>query len=361
MPARSFRTEREDNDMSDKRLAGVVATALLAGALSAFAAPAAMAQTKMQHITIAPMTPSPVAWTAYFIAKPLGYYAAENLEVDIIKNPPRGSLMSMLLTGQVLFGGMSSVNNMPKGATLGKLKWFVNHEMFPFKIMVMDSSPIKDVKELRGKTLGMRSANDEPAAKLLMAGGDVNQGDFKTLVVGPGVPGGAALKRGAAQAIIGTVVDQMEIEASGVKLRAIDLGRANGMYNGGTMATTDELSKNRDLAVRFGRALTKGYIWANENPDASLDLLAKVVPEAVQNRETTKKLLIALNNNNRPRYDARFRVDPDVYQRQIDLEAKVGILDKSFSAKEVYTDDLLKDIWNFDVDAVKKQAKAGKY
>jgi len=326
-----------------------------------FGSTTASAQTKPVHITIAPMTPSPVAWAAYFIAKPLGYYAAEGLDVDIIKNPPRGSLMSMLLTNQVLFGGMSSVNNMPNGATLGKVKWFLNHEMFPFKVMVLDNSPIKDVKELRGKTLGMRSANDEPAAKLMMAGGDLKQGEFKTLVVGPGVPGGAALKRGAADAIIGTVVDRMEIEATGVKLRAIDLGRANGMYNGGAMATTDELVKNKDVAVRFGRALTKGYIWVNENPDASLDLLAKVVPEAVQNRETTKKLMLALNDNNRARYDAKFRVDPQVYQRQIDLEASVGILQHSFPAKDVYTDDLLDEIWKFDVEAVKKQARAGKY
>lgn len=350
--------------MRDRKLVWLTAATLLASAqllTGPFGPQPAAAQNSPVHITIAPMTPSPVAWTAYFIAKPLGYYKAEGLDVDIIKNPPRGSLMSMLLTGQVLFGGMSSVNNMPHGATLGKVKWFVNHEMFPFKIMVLDNSPIKSVKELRGKTLGMRSANDEPAAKLMMAGGDLKQGEFKTLVVGPGVPGGAALKRGAADAIIGTVVDQMEIEASGIKLRPIDLGLANGMYNGGTMATTDELTKNKDVAIRFGRALTKGYIWANENPDASLDLLAKVVPEAVQNRATTKRLLLALNANNRPRYDARFRVDPAVYQRQIDLEAKVGILDHSFPAKDVYTDDLLKEIWNFDVEAVKKQARSGKY
>ena len=336
-------------------------TSLSLATFGPFGSTAATAQTTPIQITVAPMTPSPMAWTPYFIAKPLGFYAAEGLDVDVIKNPPRGSQTSMLLTGKIAFAGISSVTNMPQNATLGKLKWFMGHEMFPFKIMVLDSSPIKSVKELRGKTIGMRSVNDEPAAKLMLAGGGVKPSEFKTLVVGAGVPGGAALQRASADAIMGTVVDQIEIGASGIKLREIDLDNAAGLYNGGLMATTDELAKNKDIAIRFGRAVAKAYIWTYENPDAALDLLAKVVPEAVQDRAVIKRLLLALNDSNRARYEARFRADPAVYQRQIDLEAEIGVIDRSFPASEVFTNDLLDQIWNFDVEAVKKEARSGKY
>jgi NitT/TauT family transport system substrate-binding protein len=312
------------------------------------------------RIVVAPMTPSPVAWAAYFIAKPLGYYAAESLDVDVIKNPPRGSQTAGVLTGQILFGGVSSTNNMPNDAVRGRLKWFLSHEMFPFGLMVLDGSPVKSAAELKGKTIAMRSANDEPAAKIMMAGGNVNPGEYKSLVVGPGVPGAAALRRGAADGLVGTAVDQMEIEASGVKLRHLGLGTAEGLYNGGLLATTAELSKNRDVAVRFGRALTKAYIWVYENPDATLDILARVVPEAVQDREAAKRILLALNESNRSRYDAGFRADPAVYQRQIELEVRVGILQKSFPADEIFTNDLMDEIWSFDVNAVKARARGGK-
>jgi NitT/TauT family transport system substrate-binding protein len=336
--------------------------AVLAGALVCLAglSPQTARSAEPTHITVAPMTPSAVAWIAYFIAQPLGYYTAENLDVDVIRNPPRGSQVSGLLSGQITFGGLSSVNNMPVGPAKDKLEWFVVHENFPFSVFVLDKSPIKSVKDLGGKTVAMRSANDEPVVKLLMAGGDHLPGSYKTLVAGPGMPGGVALQRGSADALVGTAVDQMEITGGGVALRKLDLGGAAGLYNGGVMARVDTLSDKRDAAVRFGRALAKAYVWVYENPDAALALLAKVVPEAMQNPEVAKKILLALNDLNRERYEARFKADPAVFQRQIDLLTKIGQIKEPLKPEAIFTNDLLPEIWNFDVDALKAEARRGR-
>jgi NitT/TauT family transport system substrate-binding protein len=349
--------------MNRRALIGAVAGAMLFGTAPLVPANAAEPTPTgaKTHIVVAPLTPSIIPWAAYFIAKPLGYYAAEGLDVDVIKNPPRGSQVSGLLSGQINFGALSSVNNMPSADRRGRMKWFINDQAFQFAIFVLDDSPVKSVRDLAGKTIAMRSPNDEPAVKIAMAGGDVKPGQYKTMVSGPGMPGGVALQRGAAQALMGTAVDQFEIQAGGIHLRQIDLESAAGLYNGGLMATTEELSKNRDVAARFARALAKAYIWTFENPDATLDLLAGIVPEAVQNRDSAKRILLSTNDGNRPLYERHFRADPAIYQRQIDLEAEVGVLPKSFPAAEVFTNDFVDEMWNFDIEAVKAQARSGKH
>jgi NitT/TauT family transport system substrate-binding protein len=145
-----------------------------------------------------------------------------------------------------------------------------------------------------------------------------------------------------------------------VALRKLDLGSAAGLYNGGVMARVDTLADKRDVAVRFGRALAKAYVWVYENPDAALALLAKVVPEAMQNPAVAKKILLALNDVNRERYEARFKADPAVFQRQIDLLTKIGQLKEPLKPEAIFTNDLLPEIWNFDVDALKAEARRGR-
>jgi NitT/TauT family transport system substrate-binding protein len=312
-------------------------------------------------IKVAPVSPSPILWAHVWLAEALGYYDEEELDVEIISNLSGGAVENALILGDLDFGASNQARLIPIIAKEGKsvLKMFAPESNYLFRIVVLDDSPIRTAQDLIGKTIGINEpGGDEDTVKLLTSLEGIKEDQYKTLAVGGRATAGVALNRKQVDAYSGSFADQDAIERSGVKVRVIEVGDTSEFYNSGITATPETLEERRDVAVRYGRALAKAMIWKHENPEAAIELLGEIVPEAVQDREDSLALLKASNANDRSMYQARMDTEPEVWEKMVQALLTAGVIENEVEVDDFLTEDLIDDIWDFDVDAVVEAAKA---
>jgi NitT/TauT family transport system substrate-binding protein len=110
----------------------------------------------------------------YAVAKALGYFKAEGADVTgILSSNGGGTTIRNLLGGNLAYGESSLdsiVSAVKKGAKL-KIVSGNAHTVAEFYWIVMPNSPIKDIKELKGKKLGFTNpASTSQALDILLVG-----------------------------------------------------------------------------------------------------------------------------------------------------------------------------------------------
>ena len=181
----------------------------------------------------------------------------------------------------------------------------------------------------------------------------MEQGNYELIPVGEDLAAMVQLEGGAIDAFVtaGAVSVAAIRDFSDTDVRIIENETAESFYNVGSMLTLDQLADDRDLAVRFGRAVARAMVWTWENPEASAALLYEMYPDAAESEEQMVRLIEAGNGANRASYDARGAMELEVYQQMVDMHAQQGLIDESYDAEILFTNELIEDIWDFDVDA----------
>ncbi len=315
-----------------------------------------------RQIRVAATSPAYVVFAPVWIAEPLGYYEEENLTVDVTGNLPIGTGSDTLRAGQLDFVGRTASETIIVGDQTDEIISFIIDGIFPFMILTHEDSDINDAEDLRGALVGLRVAGDADVLRLLASNVGIGPDEYETVVVGGRVPGGIALDDGSIDALIGTFADRVAIaEDAGIPLRTLETGDVSRYYNSGYATMTDTLENDRDVVIRFGRAIAKAIIWQYENPEATLDLLAEVAPEAVADRDQAMNLLMNSNAWHGAQYEAQLRADPAIWQEMIDWYYENEMISEAYPAERIYTDELWDEIWDFDVEAVRAAAIAGEW
>lgn len=324
-------------------------------------------QPERATVRVAQLSPAPVLYANLWLAEALGYYDEEGLDVELTGQVPRGTAMDAMVLGEFDIAGTSNAYVIPYSdeRDTDEVQLFVNDLDWFWGVWVLPDSPIQTVADLEGATVGTRVQADEDVANIqLTASGELASDDYELLPVGGRAAAGVALESGEIDAFMGSLFDEFFIRDSGVEIRAVDLGvDFSNFYNSGYSTTRAYFEENRDVVVRFGRALAKGTIWQIENPEMTIELLGEVVPEAVEDPEASLELLIgAVNPGTQRTYEERLYPDPEHWQSLIDAYANADIIEESFPATNVVNTDesLIDEIWNFDVDQVVEDARAGR-
>ncbi len=313
----------------------------------------AAADAPRESLTVATASPAAALWAPMWLATPLGFYEDENLEVEVIGQLTGGTAEQALTTGDLDFAGVTQDTLVPLPADVEELpiKLFMMESLWVDLLLVLAESEYETGDDLRGAVIGIPEAKDEAVAELLMSAAGVEPGEYSTLVVGARAPAAVAMERGETDAFAGTFVDQYAMDAAGYETRVIDTGATDSLYNSGIAASNEMLEDNPELVVRFGRAIARAMVWMYENQEASLELLAEVVPEAVEDREAAELLLNASVDRNRPIYEAQAEADGEQWQDVVDLYVELGQLEESYDAEILFTNEFIDDIWDFDVEA----------
>lgn len=314
------------------------------------------------ELRVAPNAPAPAAWAHLWLADEMGCYEQEDLEVEIVDNLPGGAVENALTSGQLDFGGSNSSRLIPHGDAMGdeSLQMFMPESKYLFRMIVLEDSDIQTAQDLVGKTIGVpEPGGDEDTAKLLMGVEGIDAADFELLAVGGDAAAGVALDNGSVDAFSGSMGDLFVMQGADIPVRTIPMGDTENFYNSGYTATQETIEDRRDVAVRFGRALAKAMIFEYENPEAAIDALGRIAPEATQDRERAAAIMALTHEINLPMYEARNETDPALWQTMIDAYHDTGIIEESFPPETIVNDELLDDIWDFDIEAVVAAARAG--
>lgn len=220
--------------------------------------------------------------TGLYVAKELGFFEEEGIEVDI-KQPPEDGATSLVATGRADFGvdfqdylAPAFENSMPVTAVAAVLQH--NNS----GIISLKSKNIKTPKDLEGKRYATPNLQIETAMMDYIVSKD--DGNYDKVIK---IPSTVTDIVSALKTNIDSVWVYYSWDGIGAKLSGLDtnfmyfkdIEPVFDYYTPVIIANNAFLNNKPDLAKRFLKALSKGYEYAVEAPTESADILLKNAPE----------------------------------------------------------------------------------
>jgi NitT/TauT family transport system substrate-binding protein len=248
-------------------------------AITALAAPASADELQAQarplkKVRIAVGTTNlNVAYPWLMMPLALDYWKEEGYDVDVLPVGASLQALQQMVGGNAEFAQLNSsvviqanvVNDIPARVVM-------NNGVIDWSLSVMDEGSIKDVKDLKGKTIGVFSLATGGIAFMksyLRANGIDPDKDIQIVSVGLGAPPVDALRTNKVQALLFWASAQASFENAGLKLRYF-IGPDWRTYPDFTLST---LKKTIDSDPAMVEAIARGAAKATEftmaNPDCA--------------------------------------------------------------------------------------------
>ncbi|MEI7556749.1 ABC transporter substrate-binding protein [Candidatus Chlorohelix sp.] len=191
-----------------------------------------------------------------------GYFAANNLEVEIALTNGTADLIPLVATGQASGGGstwgatfFNASKNKSTISILGSLGQVPSSGQTPARIIVSkaayDSGQVKKVADLKGKKVAIPGpgAFAEYSFYLALKTGGLSIKDVELVNI-PFPQQAAAIKTGSVVAAFASEPISTQLEADGTAVTLVD-GHAGGTELTFMIFNTDFLNKNTDAVTRF--------------------------------------------------------------------------------------------------------------
>ena len=313
----------------------------------------------------APATVSP-----YTIAKKMGYFAEEGLDVDYV--PSDGSVQAAQITGagQAEYGIATAegvVAAAGRGTDMGVVfVYMIYHEPI-FGLAVKNGSPARSSRYLKGKTIGvasMGSAGLTAAKAMLREEGVDPDKDANYVTVGIGAVAGKALDDGRVDALALWDEQYAVLQTLGLAFRELPFTENYRKLSGaGVLVRRDYLAKNRAQVVRFCRAIAKATVFGLTNPEATVKVNWEVFPESkpkgVDEAKALRDAIFVLkrraakwdpNLGGDKRWGGMTADEWKAYLTFLDLEGKVDL-------SKIYATELLDEVNRFDKAKIQERAR----
>ena len=239
-----------------------------------------------------------------------------------------------------------------------------------WSVAVKPDSPIKSRAELKGRKVGIRNQGDTgyfgARAMFKEIGFDPDK-DVDWVAVGEGGPAGQALHSGRIDAMAFWDGSFARIEIAGFALRHLPNSPGMQKLFGNCFGVRrSTLVKDRDLWVRFFRAMAKSTVFAYANPDLSIRLHWELYPESKPKGKTdqeafaeARKIVDSRKDKWLPaawQADKRFGgMSKQEWQAQVVF---AGLEGQIKDVSPVFTTELLDDINKFDRKAIEDKARS---
>lgn len=208
---------------------------------------------------IQPSYPSMIFWPSH-ISRQLGFYEQQGVDPTYLDGDTTVPYQAFLLNGQADFA-MLDGPQVFQGANqdMGLKTVYSVHSSAPEGVYVSNTSPLKSVLELKGKTVGLASDRDLATLKVFMAHAKSNIDGINTVVVGDAGPTLAnVFLKNTAAAFAGSISDLAALAAKGVTVRDITPPSAKLAPANTYAANGKTMMDNYDKYCRFLRAYSMG-------------------------------------------------------------------------------------------------------
>jgi NitT/TauT family transport system substrate-binding protein len=310
-------------------------------------------------------------YAAFVVAKSLGYFKEEGLDVTLL--PVNGSnevaIQIAAGNGEV---GLASPAQALIGMLSGKMDvryFFDVYYLNIWSVAVPKDSPIKELKDLRGKKIGVPAMG---SAAITYGRAYVNsaklnpQTDVTFVPIGFGGQAFAATQQRVVDAIIFYDVALLQFNLQGLPLRIIPVPEKFAtLPDASLIARNDLIKKNPKVAIGMARAIAKAQDFTLANPEAAVRLTWKAYPESRRRGAEDVALREAMLVNqtrmkiwnvdkNKGRYGT-FHADD--WSNVVDFLVNEKILSGRLPLDRIYTNELIDQINKYDRSALVAQAK----
>lgn len=206
-----------------------------------------------------------------------GFFEEEGLALEITAGGPNIDGVASVASGRADFGSISSSPSLMLARSQGlPVKCIAaGYQQHPFTYFSLEKNPVREPKDLIGKTVAT-NGTARILLQALLAANDIPEDEVEVLVMGsdmsPLMTGQADVVTGwktntSALAVLGEERVDMTLWDAGIRLYA------NPYY-----VTDTSLSDSPEMVAGALRAIARGWGWVRDNPEAAVDILVSRYP-----------------------------------------------------------------------------------
>lgn len=241
----------------------------------------------LQKLTFLMPAPSVIQYHPWHIAKELGYFAEEGLDVEIIAGDGSSSILQQILAGNADVGAPSPGATMLAASTGRELVTFYQYLYSNiFTLAASQESGITSVDQLRDKSVGVSdlAGGEVPLVRAALSSAGLKEGSDVTIT--PVGEGGAltleALRQGRVQAYASSLFDEALVSAAGYPMVDILPDELAAFPANAVVTTPKVMEQKKGALVGMMRAVAKAIVFTQTNPAAAKAIGAKYAPEEFQ-------------------------------------------------------------------------------
>lgn len=353
-----------------------VAAAVAAAVLSFAPTAPAVAQEKVVFGFPAPHN---VQFAYLWFGSKLGFFKDEGLTLDVITVTGSGVLLPQVASGQVTMGYANpdlTIIALAKGEPLPVrfvMNWLRSQT---FEFVVLDSSPVKTLGDLKGRKLGVGALTwgNLPLTRAMLANAGVQWNKtVEVLPVGLGAAAWRRLQNGEVDALNLFVGEHGRMELAGIPIRRLPMPDAfRTIFSNGFVMSNRTIAEKPRTVVGMGRAITKSWVACKANAEACVRAYWEANPtarpapdkEAEQLRTDVRQAMFDRNqiddySGGGPRKAGHY--PPDAWTRLVGIMHAEGLVQRTdLDFDRLYTNQFVDEINAFDAAAVERQAKAAR-
>ena len=308
----------------------------------------------------------------YWIGKPLGFFAEENIDarIEVAPNSNMAQGTQMVIGGQadaVLTSTEAVMLPYSQNKDTGLVFVYSFYTKPTYRISVLPDSPIKTAADLKGKLLGLSHSGNpiEPMLNAYLGEFGVTRDSIKTQVIGNALPAAEALKNSQVDASMQVSMSVAAWREAGYQVRYLPEPKQFEKIMGAAVAVKRSAladPEKRSATIRFLRAWAKSAVFVKANPQAAVELDFKQFPQAkprgIADAEAVRKGMNAQDavmDSYTEKVEGRWGAfKPNAFKDYVEF---LGIKDTLPDPSPVWTNDLIAEINNFDEAAIVAMAK----
>jgi len=276
-----------------------------------------------------------------FLAEQKGWFKEEGIDLEIL--PGQGSTVSVKLVGNrendfAFSDGATLVQAWQHGVPLVSL--MVLYHDTPTVVVAKDGSPVKALKDICGKKMGVMIKSTTYAQfKGMLAAANIKC-SFEEV---PASPGGRELLSGivAAQHHYGFLIGPL-MKLKDAKVHLIPATNYFHFYSQTIITNEALLKENKALVGRFMKALTRGLRYSIDHPDEALAALVKARKETKVDYEKLKQPLVnQLFLDPGPQKEKLGMQSADGWKQSAETLAKIKITKSVVDTKGRFTNEFI--------------------
>lgn len=228
---------------------------------------------------------------AYYLGVEKGCFTDQDIDVTVSRGYGAADAVTKVATGVADFSvtdlgviiGSIAESQAPVKAIMPIVS------VSPMGIAVLDSSPIKTLKDLEGRSIGSSVGN--AAMQYLPMAVKLDGGDYSK--VKPVTAEGAALNglllQGQIDALASYVTSTVQLNSiakgAGLSVRSISYGDKLDIYNASIFTSDKMIAEKPELVSRFAKAVACTYEAARANPEGAIDAITAGVEGMVRDTQ----------------------------------------------------------------------------
>ena len=242
------------------RQLGLRRFALSAVALACFAAPAARAADTLTLGTVGQASAN--LWPE-LIAIDKGFFAAEDLKVDLVFIQSSAALVQQVAAGSLNVGTQTGLADPVRAVSMGAPISVVRIDVQAPPYDLVAKSTIGSFKDLKGKVISLGGPKDITRIYVdrMLESSGVKDGDFDMVFAGATAARASALLAGAVDAAILLPPFDFQAVAKGFKSLGLTVDYVKDLPFSGTAVNNTWATANKATLEKYMRAKTKAIAW----------------------------------------------------------------------------------------------------